>query len=192
MPTAYKYSTSKDKMTTSDAAMTQQGNDAMAMNDDKECCHSIPCNSAFNGRAPVEVYFTTQLVSEEQPKDENKSKKTKVFGSQLRGRQLLASEPYQHPQSNATTSSPMQGRLLEIDSSKAKSDEGKVRVVEKFQSIYEWKHECEPNVMQNPSYENSRVLAAFQWSDVAHAVRTTYDNVYGISPNAVSHNIVNV
>lgn len=127
-------------------------------------CHLLPCNIDFNGRADVDVYFTTQVVS-------GGAEGSRVLGSQLRGRQLLASEPYQHSGKTEESIIPMQGRLLEIDTCKAKTDEGKVRVVEKFTSICEWKHECEPLAMKNPTYENSRVLASFQWQDVAHAVR---------------------
>ena len=153
--------TSRFTMTSSDPAPTQQGEEETSQ------CHSLPCNIDFNGRAPVSVYFSTHLVTSESSKDAEKNETTnRVFGSQLRGRQLLASEPYQHH-----SNTELQGRLLEIDSCKGNSDEGKVRVVGKFNSIYEWKHECEPSLLQNPTYENSRVLASFQWHDVAHAVR---------------------
>lgn len=129
-------------------------------------CHSLPCNIDFAGRAPVEVYFTPHLVSDDTNQGNSENRHTKVYSSQFRGRQLLALDPMrQH-----SNSVPIQGRLLEVDACKPSSSDEKIQVKGKFSSIFEWKHENEPAVLQSSSLDKSRVGAALQWCDVAQVV----------------------
>ncbi|CAB9513330.1 Ribonuclease H2 non-catalytic subunit (Ylr154p-like) [Seminavis robusta] len=126
---------------------------------DCQPCHSLPCKIDFNGRAPVEVYFSPQEIPHEKNDD------AIVCAAQFRGRQLLAVKPPPHQQTT------MAGRLLEIDACKARNSEGKVRVKAKFNSILEWKHEHDIGTVQNNhSSGNSRVRTAMEWCDVAHAL----------------------
>jgi hypothetical protein len=155
-----------------------------AVHDEKnwQSCHSMPCNIGFSGRAPVEVYFMPQLLLTSDTttsKDGLLSVKedSRVFAAQFRGRQLLAAEPYRHTPALSTNSTivQQQGRLLEIDGAKARNSEGKVQVRAKFNAIHEWKHEFDPDVvLMNASSNNSRVRAAMEWCDVAHAVSTLH------------------
>ena len=141
-------------------------------------CHSLPCKVDFSGRAPVEVYFSPQLVVGEEGKEEDR-----IYSAHFRGRQLLSTEAYQHSSAfdttsndtTTTTSHRMQGRLLEIDVCQARNSADKIKVKERFGSIMEWKHECEPMVLRNAAAavdHTSRVRTAMEWCDVAHAVRT--------------------
>ena len=179
-------------MTTSEETKTQEQANASsiisAQNGEIQC-HSLPCKVDFTGRAPVEVYFSPQLVSDgsstnqEEGKNTEESKDDRIYSVHFRGRQLLAKEPYQHPlpatcttgENNSSndqktaTAIRMQGRLLEIDACKARTSQDKIKVKGTFRSILEWKHECEPAVLRN-SAADSRVRAALQWCDVAQAV----------------------
>lgn len=145
---------------------------------DAEChCHALPCSIDFTGRAPVQVYFTPHLVTEkeeddakEEGKANDKSSPAKVYSAQFRGRQLLALEPKQNDSDRNNNQLPLHGRLLEVDFCKAKNSEDRVKVKGKFSSIFEWKHECQPAVLQNFSDNNNRVKAALQWCEVAQAV----------------------
>lgn len=154
-------------------------------------CHSLPCKVDFSGRAPVEVYFSPQIVGEDRKLEE---KKDQIYSAHFRGRQLLAAEPYLHSSptamttegagaatgTDATTHHRMQGRLLEIDACKPRTSEDKIKVKATFGSILEWKHECEPVVVRNTVAavdHTSRVRTALEWCDVAHAVRTDTNNI---------------
>lgn len=146
-----------------------------------QLCHSLPCNIGYSGRAPVEVYFAPQLLtSDTTSKDGLVVKEDRVFAAQFRGRQLLAAEPYRHTPASTNSTILQQGRLLEINGTKARTSEGKVQVKAKFSAIHEWKHEYDPDVVrQNATSNNSRVRAAMEWCDVAHAVSTLQNKLTG-------------
>jgi hypothetical protein len=133
--------------------------EATHLNASETECHALPCNIEFTGRAPVKVYFTPHSVKNR----ENES--ARIYSAQFRGRQLLAVDPQQNHQGVS-----MQGRLLEVDPCKPKTSEERIKVKGKFGSIFEWKHECEPAVLENSSANNSRVRTALDWCDVARAV----------------------
>lgn len=173
-------------MTTNDAtAKAQEADDIISTRNDCQC-HMLPCKIEFTGRAPVEVYFSPHLVSGQgttnEANEDSEGQGDRVYGSQFRGRQLLATDPYQ-----PSTGTIIQGRLLEVDAHIAKSSEDRVQVKGKFTSVLEWKHESDPAVLRNSSSnQNSRVRAAMKWFDVAHAVSSgcwhqRQDLVIGIS-----------
>ena len=149
-------------------------------------CHSLPCNIDYSGRAQVEVYFSPQLIPTSEATSNNDPmvptiQEDRVYSAQFRGRQLLAAEPYQHTSSVHDVANPnpvqqQQGRLLEIDATKGQSSKGVVRVKAKFSNIHEWKHEYDPDVVRrnNVIGHQSRVRAALEWCDVAHAVSTEH------------------
>ena len=104
-----------------------------------------------------------------------------MYAAQFRGRQLLATEPYQHARITATkteaspTTTKMQGRLLELHACHSSTSPEKVQVVAQFDGIWQWQHESEPRRAANAAAtlaEKNRVVAAMQWCDVAHAVCT--------------------
>jgi hypothetical protein len=144
-----------------------------------QMCHSLPSNIGYSGRAPVEVYFAPQLLTSDlTSKDGVVLKEDRVFAAQFRGRPLLAAEPYQHAQASTNATVQQQGRLLEIDGTKARTSGRKVQVRAKFTAIHEWKHEYDPDVVRkNASRNNTRVRAAMEWCDVAMEASTLQNNL---------------
>jgi len=75
-------------------------------------CYSLPCKLEYSGRAPVEVYFSPQLVmvmdddnvrmKTQQPENQQNNEKVSIYSAHFRGRQVLATNPYQHQHYNIT------------------------------------------------------------------------------------------
>ena len=146
-------------------------------------CHSLPCKMEYSGRAPVEVFFAPHLIPTTDSTGDNHDNKdtSNMYAAHFRGRQLLATEPYQHARIAATkteaspTTTKMQGRLLELHACHSSTSPEKIQVVAQFDGIWQWQHESEPRRAANAAAtlaEKNRVVAAMQWCDVAHAVCT--------------------
>jgi hypothetical protein len=136
-------------------------------------CHLLPCSIAYDGPAPIQMYFEGPLLTMDALEDDHHTPKqsnnkttnhdnnlnhqseklrNRIYMTQFRGRQLMAIA--------STDNTTVQGRIVSLDGSHKSS-------WKKFDRILEWHHTSSSRTIP---LKKSRIKTALQWCQLASSL----------------------